>query len=700
MRADIVPSQRGTLAAAFLRGIRPPRRRPVWQWAEDEREVSAESGSPQPGKWRNAYVPEMIEPMDCLSLDHPARNVVLKKSAHVGGSESGLNLIGSCIQDNPCPILVVLPTTDEMRKWVRLKLQPMIDSTKGVKAKVRAQKSRDEDGSTTTFKRFEGGFLQITGANSSAGLQMISVRIVIREEVSEYPFDVDNRGDPVDLSEQRKQGWEGREKTVDISTPGHKGTCRITKRYDASDQRVRYLPCPQCGTFQPLVWERLDREASPPVYVCVHGCVIPESAKPGMRSRGIWIKTFLTDAEIAEGKTFPKSFEPEQLEALGDRITGRVLLDGRQPGFAINALYSPTKGWQTLIKEWREAQGVDEKMRVFTQQVLGEPWEAKGEAPDHEKLFEARAAVAWRQIPPRALFLTCGVDVQGDRLEWGVYAWGFGFTATLIDKGVIEGDPNCDPWTGPWKRLTEEVLEKTWPDMHGRKWRLDALGVDTGYLTNACYRWVRQYAATGRVFGLKGMDGWRRPPLGSPTKQDIDWAGKKLGAVLLWPVGTWDLKSEHYSALGKLLKGAAKETGEYPLGTLFYGDTCDAFYLQQVTAEQLVTRKGRNGATEQAWELMIGRRNEALDIAVYARALAHQLADGLPPERWQSLAAERGARPEDIQRDMTQLWSPPVVEPEHVEPSANLPKVEPREPQESQQQASGWLGDRARKFWN
>jgi phage terminase large subunit GpA-like protein len=660
---ECLPPARGIVAAALARGLKPKRRRSVSQWADEERYVARESGSPLPGKWSNDYVPEMVEVMDCLNPRHPAREVSLKKSAQVGASEAGLNMLGFVITDLPSPIMVVLPTTDEMKKYVRLKLQPAIDVTPALKKAVKTIKSRDEESSTTTFKRFAGGFLQLAGANASSGLQMTTVRILVLEEVSEYPMDVDGRGDPVDLAIERTQGWEGREKIAYISTSGIKGQCRVTRKYEASDMRVRYMPCPHCGAFQPFYWDRLDKEAVAPTYICIaSGCVIEESSKPWMRARGIWVKTF--PGEGAPGKFIL----PEDLGNLGDRIKPDVLMDGRQPGFAINGLYSATKSWGRIVKQWREAQGSDEKLKVFTQQVLGEPWEAQGEAPDHERLFERRAKYEWRKIPRGALFLTGAADVQGDRIEWAIYAWGVGLTSWLIDKGIIEGDPNN---LTPWSELNS-VLEKSYIDAYGKPWRMEAFGVDTGYLSQACYRWVRMHAATGRVFALDGRDGWKLPPLGTPSTKDVDYQGKKQGQVRLWPVGTFGLKSELYSSIGKLVRGADKDTGLYPPGTAFYGDACDQAYLQQLTAEQVIERKSRSGAVELVWAKKQDR-NEAHDIAVYNRALAHHLSDGMRPDEWAALAARRGAAPEDVQRDLAKLWIPPAVEEQAAPPASEPP---------------------------
>src|SRR5262249_2338311 len=146
-----------------------------------------------------------------------------------------------------------------------------------------------------TFKKFPGGFLQVAGANSSAALQMVTYRVVLAEEISEYPFDVDGRGGPLELAFQRTQAWEGRRKVFYNSTPGVGGARRGSVKFEQSDQRRYYVPCPQCGDFQVLKWERIDREAIDPAYTCAHGCVIEYADKPRMIAAGVWLKCYPGD---------------------------------------------------------------------------------------------------------------------------------------------------------------------------------------------------------------------------------------------------------------------------------------------------------------------------------------------------------------------------------------------------------------------
>ena len=68
----------------------------------------------------------------------------------------------------------------------------------------------------------------------------------------------------------------------------------------------------------------------------------------------------------------------------------------------------------------------------------------------------------------------------------------------------------------------------------------------------------------------------------------------------------------------------------------------DAEYLQQLCAEQLITRRNRNGFPIREWQ-KIRERNEALDCYVYARAAASAAGlDRFEERHWRELERQLG----------------------------------------------------------
>jgi len=664
---------------AFAAALVPPEPMTVDQWAAEHRVVSAESGSPYPGLWDNDRAPYGIEIQECLSFSHPCHSVALKKSHQIAGTEFGLNLIGYAVDREPSPIIVVLPTLDEAKKYVKVKLQPTIDDTPALRHKVMERKSRDESGSTTSYKKFRGGYIQVTGANTSRGLQMISGRVMIADELSEWPDDVDDRGDPLALAEKRLTAWDLRDpKRYYLSTPGLKGSCRISAKYDASDQRRYYVPCPHCGHFQVLAWERMRwRSETWPYgayFVCAaHGCTIEHAHKQAMVAAGCWVKTYPD-----EGREPGDVIAPADLDAYRARSS-----KGRQPGFAIWQAYSGFTFWDKIVQEWKDAKDDPFLVKVFTQQVLGEDYEEKGDAPDYQALMLRRENYRPRQVPPGALVLTGMVDVQVNRLEYAVYGWGPGMSGWLVDRGIVEGDPSQPD---VWRKLAP-VVEREYQDAHGVLWPVELYGVDAGFLSNMVYLFCR---GRERVFALDGQPGHQRPMMGTPRPVEINYQGKKIrNGVMLWPTGTWPVKSWVYGALRKTIDGPDSD-GNWPLGAIHFNDLCDEDFFKQITAEHLAAVEER-GRIIRRWEKKKNQANEQLDLIVGCRALASYLGlDRLTPDEWLQLARERG-HVEDVQPDLAAQWSPM---PQPAAPATTTPSPAPAAVSDDD-----WFGDRQEGFW-
>lgn len=674
--ADL-PDAAPVVLHALADAMQPMRRLSVAEWAEDQRIVPAESGTRYPGPWRNDRAPHLVEIMHALGPEDAAEDVVFVKSAQVGGSEVGINFFGWAVCQDPGPMITVLPSHDESLKYVRTKMQPAIDESPALRSRVLEMQSRGERGSTASYKRFRGGFNQVTFAGSSKGLQMLTARYTLGDEVSEWPAEAGDRGDPVAQLKKRTETYERDRKRFWVSTPALLGSCRITRMYQDSDRRRRYVPCPHCGTYQVLRFERLKWESDTwphkAWFECAaNGCVIEGLNKNDMLDQGLFIATAGDDgpAEV---------IAPDDLDMWRDRH-----LPGRVRGFHIWKAYSKMVTWDSIVSEYLDAKDSHERLRVFTQQVLGEAWEDKGDAPDSDKLFTARVPSIRKGLPPVGpVVFTGATDVQGNRLEWAVYGWSEGMTRWLVDWGVIEGDP-LDEST--WARHDDMVTSRSYAPGGGNPQPVRAWAVDAGYVSQAVYNYAR-----GRpgIYAVDGRHGRTEPMIGAPRKVDVKWNGKRMpkGAVL-WPVGTFALKADLYSAIRKAILGP-DEAGEWRRGAVILPGDVSLAYSEQLTSEHLRVVEKANGIREHRWEKLQGRPNEALDIAGYARAMAYHLQlDRLTDEEWQRLRMDLiGTVEETPQGD---LFAGPVAAPDA--PEAPKPPAKPVQQQTAP--SSDWLGGR------
>lgn len=679
-----LPAAAPVLHAALAQSMLPAPRMTISEWAQNFRKVSADSGSRYPGDWDNARAPHCIEVMDALSPEDPCEDVVLMWSAQTAKTETGLNFFGFIADRAPGPALVVLPSHDEAKTYVRTKLQPAIDGTPAIRHKVLEQISRSETGSTASFKRLRGGgFARITFAGSSKGLQMVSIKYVIADEIDEWPQEAGERGDPVTQIKKRTVTYERDRKRLWTSTPGLSGSSRIAVMYSESDARRRYVPCPHCGQYQVLRFDRLkwmsDSWPHRAFFECAgNGCVIEHLAKPSMMAAGVWIPTAGEDGP-------PEVIAPEDLENWRSR---RV--PSRCKGYHLWQAYSLMTTWDGIVAEWLEARDKPAGLIAFTQQVLGEPYEDRGDAPDAEKLHAARVVEFKRGRPPVGpVVFTGATDVQGNRLEWAVWGWSEGMTRWLCDWGVIEGDPS-DPQT--WARHDEIVMNWQVRPGGGMAVKPDAWAVDSGYQSQAVYNYVR-----GRpgLYAIDGRPGRMMPFVGFPRSVDITVNGKRVKkGAMIWPLGTFALKSDHYSSIRRALSGP-DDNGVWRSGAMILPGDMPLAYAEQLTAEHLRQVEMRSGMVDHRWEKLSGRPNEALDIACYARAMAsHLKLDQLTPEEWASLRAERCGSVDEINNDQPDLFAVNIAS--HVQ--ASKPQAKQEKPKSTKTAGSDWLGERG-KAW-
>jgi phage terminase large subunit GpA-like protein len=654
----------------------------VSEWAAEERWIASDA-SPRPGRWSNEYTPYLTEPMDALSFANPCREVVFKKSAQVGATEVGLNWLCSIIAKTPVPCMVALPTVDTARRWTSKKLDKAIEATPTARQAVYRHRSGGGDASTSREKNFRNGSILIVGANSSADMQSMSVRALVCEEVTEYEADVQGMGDPVTALRQRTEAYAKNRKIFFVSTPGIKGSCRISLLYEDSDQAKYYVPCPHCGAFQQLTWARFKwrSEVAPfQAYMVCAACEkdIEQHEKREMVRRGSWIRCY---PGTEEDPAPPEAFPAEELDRWEARQAPYL-----SRGFFIWRVYSPFSGWDDIAKEWLDAKGDAQQEKQFSRQVLGVEYEERHDVPSHEALWRRRDPWLKGRIPPGVLFLTGAADVQGNRLEWAVYGYDRHFGQYWIDGDIIIGDPN-----GPevWDKL-EEVTRRKYPDAWGNEWPIQSFGVDTGYLSPRVYAWVRRqsHRAEPRILALDGRHGWGRPALGTPKAVDVDYDGKKIGEVLLWPVGTWDIKSDLASAL-RLTEAGAGADGVWPKGAARFAQDCDLEFFEQMTAEACIEIVVRSGFSKREWT-RIRKRNEQWDMAVYARALARHETASFVDATWDQLAAERLGPAERLQADMAALWAPGLAEglAATAKPEGDQPSLAPPEPEPAD--ASAW----------
>jgi phage terminase large subunit GpA-like protein len=567
--------------------LAPPPNFTVSEWADAERRLSSES-SPEPFRWRTARAEYQRGIMDAFS-DARNRRVVVCSSSQIGKTSIIENVVGFHVAQDPSPILIVEPTLDMGEAMSKDRLMPMFRDTPALAGKVADPRSRDS-GNTLLHKRFPGGHLTLAGANSPASLASRPIRVLLCDEIDRYPASAGPEGNPVKLAIKRTNNFWNRRIGL-FSTPTEEGV-GIDAEYEASDKRRFFVDCAACGHEQTLRWEQVryvDDKASTARYAC-EGCgeLFDEAVRDAIVRKGRW-KATATFNGVA--------------------------------GFHVNELYSPWRAFADVVTEFLEAKDDRDKLRVWVNTSLGEPWRDRG-AVSADDIADDDGAAPQMQIPERVFALTMGVDTQGDRLAYQIVGWGRNGERWVIGYDELPGDPNED---SPWAALTE-IRRQVFTHPFGGDIRVGICAIDSGGLhTQKVVAYAREFRSEG-VIAVKGASTRQDVMLRTrPSKVDYKANGKvfrKSGEV--WIVGTDIAKS---ALMGQLQVESDRRKVHFAAGLPIE-------FFRQLTSESYDKRLKRWVKPKKK------TRNEALDTHVYAAAATMHpwlRLDIATPAKWGAL---------------------------------------------------------------
>lgn len=581
-----------TLILGFLDGLKPEPRLDLDEWADKHRYLSSKA-SASPGRWQTSRFPFLGPIMKALSITSAIQEVVVMKGVQLGFSECGFNLVGYVIDVAPGPILYVLPTKGMCEQNSKTRIEPLIEASPRLREKIPLARNRDS-GNTVMSKQFPGGHLTFAGGESAAGLRNMPIRFLILDEVDAYPRDVDGEGSPILLAEKRTNNFPNK-KIFKLSTPTTAGMSVIEDEFESTDQNYYHVPCPHCGVYQVLRFGNLYWEAGKPetvLYRCEH-------CAEGIEER--FKTTMLRDGYFAPMKPENKSH--------------------RRIGFHVSSLYSPFGfySWEQAAREWEDAQGDDNKIKTFTNTILGETYSESSEFPDYVRLYnDNRENYAEETVPDSVAVLTAGVDIQKDRIECEVVGWSAGRRSFSISYYVLTGDTSADD---VWCKLSE-VLDRSYIRENGVPMRIQLMAIDTGYNTQKVYDYCKEIGVSS-VIPIKGSD-TLSTAISTPRAVYLKRDGKRAGSLMMYQVGSSFLKTEVYG----FLKLEKNEDGSTPPGYCTFPQY-NEYYFKMLTAERLQMVKNKQGYAKKQWVKHF-ERNEALDCRIYARAAASVLG----VDRW------------------------------------------------------------------
>lgn len=558
-------AQRSYLLRILQSAVTPVPELTVTEWANAHRILSSES-SAEPGKYSSSRTPYIKEIMDCCT-DPTIDTVTWMSASQVAKTELLLNIIGYYISHDPCPILCLQPTTRPMAEdFSRDRLAPMIRDAPILNARVFENK---KSSNTLLHKSFLGGHVTLGGANSPSGLASRPIRITLCDEIDRYPVSAGTEGDPLMLVEKRTITFWNKKK-FRTSTPSIEGQSRISDCFADGDMRHYYVPCPHCDEYQMLIWSGIKWKKN-------------KKNKPDFESIYYECEYCKAPIEHVEKRSMLEKGEWRGLKPCAGHAS-----------FHLSALYSPWMTWKEVVEEWHNSRHDTEKMKVWTNTVLGETFKPPAREIPHTPLLENRINY---KVPNEILVVVCSVDVQEDRLELLVSGWGEGEHSWHLHHKIIPGDTTLGP---VWDDLETYINTTRIKRDDGAVMRIAAVGIDSGYQTKVVYDFYRR-SRHPRVFCLKGVGG-ERAIVSAPVKSS-------RSHTQLYTVGSDPAKDVIF---GRLLT---------PM--MAFNFDCNEEYFLQLTAEKAETKMKR-GFEFREW-VKIRPRNEILDLWQYALAVLYIL---------------------------------------------------------------------------
>ena len=566
----------------------PPDLKPS-DWAEKNIKIPVGNAIPGPINFDNApYQRGMIDAI---------KERGVRRISYMTGAQLGKTTVQQCatsyfIAHEPRSQIFVQPTQGDVQTFLETKLRPMLESNPEIARKMAKPRSRDGVNNSRMIS-YIGGWLLFSWAGSPKTLRGRSAPVTHADEVD--GMEATAEGDPVELLSQRAATFGDQALRTESSTPTVAGASRIENAFNEGDRRRYYVPCPHCSEAQFLKWENVTWEGRKSSNIQDAREDLDQEHHPetaGYRCEccgQVW-----TDGE--------RIAAIRNAEKLGHGWKAEKPFRGHI-SFHAPEMLSTFRKMRDIVQSYLDKLALDD-LQVFVNVSLGETYEEKGDKADPETL-QNRAEEYKSTVPNGGVYLTCGIDMQMDRLELEIVAWGAGEESWSIDYRVLWGDPLGEE---VWEDL-DDILESTYLHESGAQLSISASCLDTGGTagyTQRAYEYVKS-RRNRKLFAIKGRGGWGMPIVQSPQRKQ---SGKDKRKIDLFIVGTDE---------AKLVVMRRLDLDKQGPGYCHFPIERETEWYRQLTAEKLVTRYIK-GQPIREWHKPDRARNEGLDCRVYALA--------------------------------------------------------------------------------
>ena len=481
------------------------------------------------------------------------------------------------------------------------------------------------------------GRLEVISAREAGAGVMRTAEVVIVDELRLFHLDL--LADLID----RMAAYGGRGRLITASSAGYQDECRTTHELEKSDSRHWFLKCPSCRNSSIAAWRNV-RYANRryPVYI------MPCCAAP------------------LEGVPFRRAMQAGQWRPTKEPMVPGVV------GYHLDSFLSPFETLRTITRQWRRADAHRKQTGSMAEVISFQtgrlalpfkPADASGVTPEGLRR-SCREAYDPGIVPAGAAVLVGACDVQDDRLEAEISAWGvvevkrpddasrlkgwgshefrglahegrwYRLRRWALEYRRFHGDPGA---TEIWEQLAE-FMESPRPHATGPMLRPVAVGIDTGghygpQVADFCKVRGRGYQP------LKGLPPQRYGAVlarRSVTADSLESYGPEGLMLVCGNAG----KASCFSLMRQSIAGVEPKPMVWPMDESKYGPE----EFEGIVSETLMrTLDKRTGATRLMWR-KIARANEPLDVLVYSLALVSHLGLGFMLAEADAIASAAGRK--------------------------------------------------------
>ena len=462
-----------------------------------------------------------------------------------------------------------------------------------------------------------GGRLEVISARETGAGVMRTAEIVVIDELRLFHRDL--LGDLID----RMAAYGGQGRLITASSAGYQDECKTTHELNKSDSRRWFLKCLECGQENVAAWASVNYKARRYPFYTMPCCGV-----------------------VLEGIPFRRAVQAGRWKA-----TKEMMVPGTR-GFHLDAFLSPFESLRTIVRQWKRADahrkqtGSMAEVISFQTGRLALPYKpeaAQGVTPEALRT-SCREDYDPTIVPAGAAVIVGAVDVQDNRLEGEVSAWGlveverddasqlkgwgshefrglqhegrwYRLRRWALEYRRFHGDPG-EP--SLWEQLAE-FMEQPRPHATGPLLRPVSVGIDIGgHYGPQVADFVKDRGAGYAC--IKGLPPQRYGAVlarRSVTADSLESYGPSGLMLVCGNAG----KASAFSLMRQSIAGAEPRPMVWPMDETRYG-------LQEfegIVSETLIrTLDKRTGATRLMWR-KIAPVNEPLDLLVYSLAQVSHL---------------------------------------------------------------------------